>query len=119
MGNVTHAKQGRRKFCERCHEADISSRDAFTRFCMPCQRSRLQDNGGSAAHHAVHAAIRRGELPHPKTLLCTDCGKPAMDYDHRDYGKPLQVEAVCRSCNRLRGPARPVLTFELPDEQAA
>lgn len=28
-----------------------------------------------------------------------------MDYDHRDYTKPLSVEPVCRSCNKLRGPA--------------
>lgn len=86
------------------------------RYCAACQVARFSDNGGTAAHSAVQAAIARGDLPPAKTLVCVDCGDTARDYDHRDYGKPLQVEPVCRSCNRRRGPARPVLTFEFPDE---
>ncbi len=55
----------------------------------------------------VLRAIRRGEL---KSLwdgktACVDCGKPAIYYDHRDYGEPLDVEPVCASCNSNRGPA--------------
>lgn len=38
---------------------------------------------------------------------CTDCGKPATCYDHRDYLKPDEVEPVCRACNKIRGPALP------------
>ena len=37
---------------------------------------------------------------------CTDCGKRATVYDHRDYGRPLDVEPVCQSCNLKRGPAK-------------
>ena len=59
-----------------------------------------------AANRAICAAIARGELPKAKTGECVDCGKQAMDWDHRDYSKPLEVERVCRACNGKRGPAR-------------
>jgi len=59
----------------------------------------------SPAHVAVAKAIRKGQLPHPTTLKCTDCGEQAKCYDHRDYDKPLEVDAVCRGCNARRGPA--------------
>lgn len=101
------------KPCERCGEP-LVGRIATARFCVPCLPARFVDNGGYAAHRKVSDAVKRGKLPSAKTRACADCGKPAFDYDHRDYGKPLEVEPVCRSCNRLRGPARPVLTFELP-----
>jgi hypothetical protein len=61
----------------------------------------------SRAHSAVSAAIKRGLLPDLKTGLyaCTDCGGVAHEYDHRDYGRPLDVQPVCRSCNKRRGTA--------------
>jgi len=36
-------------------------------------------------------------------VKCADCEKRAGVYDHRDYKKPLQVEAVCNGCNVHRG----------------
>lgn len=102
------------RFCQRCYDANISHRDVSARFCFPCAAMKAVDSGAQAAQKAVGAAIRRGELPPASTLDCADCSKPARCYDHRDYGKPLDVQPVCRSCNRRRGPARPVLTFELP-----
>lgn len=59
----------------------------------------------NAANVAVATARRHGHLCSPKTLACLDCGGAAMDYDHRDYSKPLTVEPVCRACNFKRGPA--------------
>lgn len=61
----------------------------------------------SAAHAAVCRAIKRGVLPSLKggDYQCTDCARPASEYDHRDYGRPLDVEPVCKSCNKLRGTA--------------
>jgi hypothetical protein len=53
----------------------------------------------------VSKAVRKGLLPRVSTLRCTDCGKPADVYDHRDYNFPLKVEPVCRSCNSMRGSA--------------
>lgn len=100
--------------CERCGVVDLSRRHSCARFCDTCQPARFADIGGTAAHKAVNKAVRAGILPKVSTQVCVDCGKPACDYDHRDYGKPLEVDPVCRSCNRRRGPARPVLDLELP-----
>lgn len=57
------------------------------------------------AHLEVARAIRRGELPRPSDFPCADCGGAAIEYDHRDYSKPLEVAPVCRRCNVRRGPA--------------
>src|SRR3954470_13878323 len=64
--------------------------------------------GGSIAMSLVGKAIRKGELPHPTTRPCADCGGQAQIYDHRDYNRPLDVAPVCRSCNSSRGPAIPL-----------
>jgi hypothetical protein len=75
--------------------------------CNPCGRARyelLRDRAANV-HGIVARAIKRGELKHASELTCVDCGRPASQYDHRDYTKPLQVDPVCRSCNVMRGPA--------------
>lgn len=61
-----------------------------------------------AAHAAVRKAIARGDLVSLKDgkTKCADCKKPAQEYDHRDYGLPLWVAPVCRSCNLKRGTAK-------------
>jgi hypothetical protein len=58
---------------------------------------------------AVGRAVRRGLLPDLRytNVACVDCGARAEHYDHRDYGKPLAVDPVCRCCNYRRGPAAP------------
>lgn len=55
----------------------------------------------------VAYAVKRGALPSLATgeYKCSDCDKPAEQYDHRDYARPLDVEPVCRSCNLKRGSA--------------
>ncbi len=61
----------------------------------------------SKAHATVKLAIGRGLLPSLKSgeFACADCGEPAAEYDHRDYARALDVEPVCRSCNKQRGTA--------------
>jgi len=61
----------------------------------------------SFCHAAVHRAVKAGVLPDLSTgeYACTDCGGVASEYDHRDYARPLDVDPVCRSCNRKRGVA--------------
>lgn len=54
----------------------------------------------------VMRAVKAGKLKPVRGQKCTDCGKPARAYDHRDYRKPLVVEPVCASCNALRGPGK-------------
>lgn len=90
--------------CERCNQS-FDAVGRARRVCRPCVATRFQDNGGRAAHRAVRMAVSRGELAPAKNLLCTDCGKRAREYDHRDYSKPLEVTPVCRSCNHKRGSA--------------
>lgn len=56
---------------------------------------------------AVLKAVASGTLKYlDGSVKCVDCGNPAIHYDHRDYGKPLEVEPVCGSCNLARGPAK-------------
>jgi hypothetical protein len=90
---------------KRCFYCRVELRYYFkTRLiCDDCDVRRLPAQ--VAAKGKVRTAIRAGRLPSPRALACTDCGSPADRYDHRDYGKPLQVEPVCISCNNKRGPA--------------
>jgi len=73
-------------------------------YCFECHDYA----GQRLAIRAVNAAVRKGLLPKPTTLTCVDCGKQAREYDHRDYNKPLEVQPVCRGCNKRRGGAIPV-----------
>ena len=68
-----------------------------------------KSNGGSRARDTVRRLIRKGLLSKLTRGLikCTDCPKMAVEYDHRDYNKPTEVEPVCKSCNDRRGPAIP------------
>jgi hypothetical protein len=69
----------------------------------------MRDAIAAPARAAVGKAIRDGKLPRlDGSVPCMDCGKPAKDYDHREYARPLDVEPVCRSCNLNRGPASDV-----------
>jgi hypothetical protein len=90
--------------------ADISHRYNNATHCFPCLNSWADRVGARAAYKQVNRAIRAGDIPKPTDLNCADCGGPARDYDHRDYNKPLEVDPVCRSCNKLRGPAIHVAT---------
>lgn len=97
---------------------DISSRHGKTKWCHVCRKvaatnskrlhlPNIRDTGQKAALKAVYDAVRSGKLPRADTLACADCGRRAAHYDHRDYNRPLDVQAVCRSCNAKRGPAIP------------
>ena len=92
------------RVCAHCG-VDISERHYHATACFGCAGQWGVRNGANAAYAKVSAAIKQGLLPHPSECACTDCGKPARDYDHRDYRKPLDVDPVCRSCNKRRGPA--------------
>lgn len=95
------------RLCKNCG-TDITDRHYHATLCIPCLKTWGKRTGSALACQAVATAIRHGKIPPAKTLACTDCSGPAMDYDHRDYNQPLNVEPVCRSCNRKRGPAIPL-----------
>lgn len=65
----------------------------------------LKKHPGYYAKMEVFKAVRSGRLKKAAEKTCADCGDRASVYDHRDYRKPLVVEAVCRSCNHRRGAA--------------
>ena len=77
-------------------------------YCLKCAGVANLRNGAREAYRAIARARANGLLPAAKEFQCVDCGKQALDWDHRDYNKPLDVEPVCRSCNKLRGPAIPL-----------
>lgn len=66
---------------------------------MPARTPKRQ------AHYEIATAIRKGKLARPHLFPCADCGGKAIEYDHRDYSKPLEVAPVCRRCNLARGSA--------------
>lgn len=68
-------------------------------------------SGRSAACAAVARARQHGLLPNAAGLPCSDCDRIAECYDHRDYGRPLHVDPVCKSCNSIRGHAKPINPF--------
>lgn len=70
--------------------------------------------GRLAASNEVARARRRGDLKSPRECVCVDCGVQAIEYDHRDYAKQLDVVPVCRRCNLRRGAAKPVAAFVVP-----
>lgn len=81
--------------------------------CHPCSRHRyfFMRAEARAAHLAVARARRAGLLDAPRGKPCADCGGAAIEYDHRDYSEPLEVEPVCRRCNLLRGPAKRAIPY--------
>lgn len=55
-----------------------------------------------SAHKKVLYAVKTGKLPPVLSLTCADCGKPAQNYHHEDYSKPLDVVPLCRYCHAAR-----------------
>lgn len=89
--------------CARCGE-DFTKSGRPTRiaFCPPCDKDRKREQFN--ATRIVRRNIASGKFPPVTGKKCCDCGAPAVNYDHRDYTKPLEVDPVCKACNQLRGP---------------
>jgi len=91
---------------------EIVGRHHLAKVCFPCARDNPKKIGAVAASNAVQKAVRERILAPVKTLVCVDCGRPGECYDHRDYGKPLDVVPVCRKCNFRRGAAIPLMSLQ-------
>lgn len=97
------------KECAACGDA-VSN--LYKGTCLRCYdlsyatKYRAKYPNAIRAHNKVWTAIWQGKLPHLGRVYvaCVDCGGEATQYDHRDYLKPLEVDPVCRSCNKRRGP---------------
>ena len=84
------------KACIVCFKS-LNKRVTPRKYCFDCLPA-VQE-----IQREVKVAMRGAVLP--PLNRCRDCGKPATDYDHRLYAKPLQVDPVCSGCNTKRGPA--------------
>lgn len=75
--------------------------------CIDTRPNLLKSAWRYFSHAELAKAIRNGTIPKAKEsgLACADCGKRALCWDHRDYGRPLDVVAVCYACNISRGTA--------------
>ena len=112
-GQRWHPVYGQRistgSFIGKCAACGTENQITFrSRLCWDCARTVGASLAavGSRAHGLVAKARKEGLLPHlDGSIACADCGKPAAVYDHRDYSKPMNVDPVCRSCNRKRGMA--------------
>lgn len=94
--------------CVSCASVDLLTGGTCGHLCNPCKVARGMTPGRTPqeeAHKQVAQAIRIGHLRAPRNFSCADCQESATEYDHRDYGRPLDVEPVCRGCNARRGPA--------------
>jgi hypothetical protein len=89
--------------CRRCEKPTVRSCNAYSRMCLDCADAHQKE--GRLAVKAVRKLVLRGDKPKASACMCVDCGKQALDYDHRDYTKPLDVVPVCRSCNQKRSSA--------------
>lgn len=79
---------------------------ATHKYCDSCRSVRktcLRKNVRTA-YGVLSYAIKTKRLTPARELTCAQCGKPACHYDHRDYLRPLDVVAMCRSCNLKAGP---------------
>lgn len=89
------------------------------KFCFACSQERQKSyrrnrpgnrlNDNEAARQLTKYAVKIGFLLHPSNYICMDCKRRQAEcYDHRDYSKPLDVDAVCLPCNSSRGRGIPL-----------
>lgn len=99
--------------CCACGIKERASGGSNTFKCTDCRAKskhtpRRHGTGKDEAMGEVMLAIQAGDLPPATQCACADCGCNAVEYEHRDYGRPLDVVPICRSCNLRRGPALPL-----------
>ena len=99
------------KSCGRCGGV----RRASGRWCLACHaahmrltRPRYRDltkaqKKKSRARAYVNSYQRRGLI---KPAPCSDCGSPAAEKHHEDYGRPLDITWLCRACHLARHAAK-------------
>lgn len=108
-GSLVHGK------CKTCGTVELCTGTGGHFRCTACKAlginpslgARCNWNGKDEAGLVVGAMVRSGFLPRATECKCADCGKPAVEYEHRDYNLPAAVVPICRACNLRRGPAIP------------
>ena len=78
------------------HEKGRTSKDT--------ERQRKRHPHKTRARKALASAVARGSIAKP--ILCERCGERTEPIDlhghHEDYGKPLDVDWLCRQCHAKR-----------------
>lgn len=113
--------------CERCgkqftalaSEVRRGNGKVCSRYCCPGRLKPRPDEAKSKirANGLVNMRIRRGRLNRPEQ--CQKCGKRGrIDAHHPDYGKPAEVQWLCRSCHMKthweeQGKARGLVLLEV------
>ena len=94
----------------KCVVCDSVIRESYRRHLWYCSTdcSRIVSEARAGVAPIVGRLISTKEIPKASAFKCVDCGKDAMDYDHRKYMEPDCVVPVCRGCNQKRGPATDV-----------
>ncbi len=93
------ASDGRNATCRECRRKASGPSLPLARML---HRQRYPDK--AKARGAVNDAVRRGKLPKAKSLLCSQCGNPALHYHHHNgYDKAHQLDVVplCLDCHTL------------------
>lgn len=60
---------------------------------------RFTEREKSFARDEVNRAVREGRLPRPELCEACGCVGPSV-YHHHDYGQPLDVIPLCRTCHQ-------------------
>lgn len=101
-----------KKYCPDCNrnrfryqfQKNSSRGDGLQVYCRDCQNLRNSENKvrfpeKTRARQLVAAAVKSGALK--PQFLCSGCSiNIATDAHHEDYGKPLEVIWLCRSCHQ-------------------
>jgi hypothetical protein len=109
-----HRGDGRSATCRACRTKQY--RERYVPRPRPQHRPCYSQGGNpQSARVRIYQRIKRGELPHPNTLPCSDCGlvwcegQKRHEYDHPNGyagAYALTVEPVCTRCHNRRGRER-------------
>lgn len=84
---------GRHHRCRACEKLRDRERSLSGKRAQASRLWRIRNPERAAAHSAVAAAIRRGEL---MRQACEVCGDLRAEAHHADYREPLRVQWLCR-----------------------
>lgn len=114
---LPHNSNSNRLHCNNCDSflSTDGARKKVLRARAYFSKNKTVANSNEIARRVTNYAVKVGFLSHPSIYICMDCKRRQAEcYDHRDYSKPLEVEAVCLPCNSSRGRGIPLV---LPDQR--
>lgn len=95
-------RKSKSRRCVHCNDV-FYPRSLCKWYCLDCEDKK--ERAKTRALKLVAKAIKDGHMLPATSFECWDCSEPAIVFDHRNYDRALDVQPVCRACNRRRGPA--------------